>query len=220
VKLIDFTKILPADLPEGEQILWHGRPDWSSLARRAFWMEWVGAYFLLMAAWNFTATAAESSVGAAALVAGKTVLLGVLALALLAALAYCASRTTLYVITSRRVVMKVGMALPIFFNLPFASIGSAGVYSYRDGTCEIPLALTGPSHIAYLHLWPHARPYCWQRPEPMMRAVPSAVADLLARALIAAANERMAGEQQQQAVTKSGREPSGRRPYADEAAIA
>jgi hypothetical protein len=218
VKLIDFTKILPADLPEGERVLWHGRPQWSSLARRAFWMEWVAAYFFLMALWNFAATAAETSLGEAALVAGKTVLLGALALGLLAALAYCASRTSLYVITSRRVVMKVGIALPIFFNLPFASIGSAGVYSYRDGTCEIPLALTGPSHIAYLHLWPHARPYCLQRPEPMLRAVPSTVADLLARALIAAANDTMVDHHEP--VAKHGRESGARRPYADEAAIA
>ncbi len=38
--------------------------------------------------------------------------------------------------------------------------------------------------IAYLHLWPHARPWRAARPEPMLRCVPQAaqVAQLLSQA--------------------------------------
>jgi hypothetical protein len=93
-------------------------------------------------------------------------------------------------VTSRRVAMKIGIALPIFFNLPFSSIVSASLRSYADGTGEIPLALSADAHIAYLHLWPHARPFRLARPEPALRCVPDAarVAEILSRALIAASN--------------------------------
>ena len=57
------------------------------------------------------------------------------------------SRTTLYVVTSRRVVMKVGIALPIFFNLPFSRSPRRRCASIADGTGDIPVALSaGAAH--------------------------------------------------------------------------
>jgi hypothetical protein len=46
------------------------------------------------------------------------------------------------------------------------------------------LALKGPDHIAWLHLWPHARPWHLTRTQPMLRALPQVadVAALLQRA--------------------------------------
>jgi hypothetical protein len=41
------------------------------------------------------------------------------------------------------------------------------------------LALKGPDHIAWLHLWPHARPWHLTRTQPMLRALPQ-VADVAA----------------------------------------
>ena len=93
------------------------------------------------------------------------------ALALLALLAWLGARTTLYVITSRRLVMKIGIALPIFFNLPFSPIASAALRVYSDGTGDIPVALGKGQRIAYLHLWPHARPFRFTKPEPALRCV-------------------------------------------------
>ena len=45
--------------------------------------------------------------------------------------------------------------------------------------------------IAYLNLWPHARPFRMANPEPALRCVPRAieVAEILSRALIEASNE-------------------------------
>ena len=47
------------------------------------------------------------------------------------------------------------------------------------------LSLAGSDRIAYLHLWPHARPWRLKRTEPMLRALADApaVAAQLAQAL-------------------------------------
>ena len=79
-------------------------------------------------------------------------------------------------VTSRRIVMKLGIALPVFFNLPFSKIASASLRVYADGSGDIPVALGEGQRIAYLHLWPHARPFRIAHPEPAMRSVPDAQA--------------------------------------------
>ena len=160
MKAVNLELLLPADIPAGERILWHGRPQWLSLARRAFRGDFVAAYFGLMTIVNVVMAAAAGSLDDALISAVKTLAAGGLALGLLALLAWLSSRTTLYVVTSRRVTMKIGIALPIFFNLPFSSIASASLRQYADGTGEVPLALGPQAHIAYLHLWPHAKPFC------------------------------------------------------------
>ena len=192
MRAINFAKLLPADIPPGERILWHGRPGWVSLARHAFRVDFVAAYFALMTLWNAGMAALETSWGEAAVSAIKTAGSGLAAVLLLGLLAWLSARTTLYVVTSRRVVMKVGIALPVFFNLPFSGIAAASLCVYRDGSGDIPLALGPGDRIAYLHLWPHARPLRLSRPEPALRCVAGAgrIADILGRALVAAANER------------------------------
>jgi len=192
MKAVNLEKLLPADIPAGERILWHGRPEWKSLARGAFRADFVAGYFGLMAIWNVATTAADSGWLSATLEAAKTLGAGCAALALLCLLSWLSARTTLYVVTSRRIVMKLGIALPVFFNLPFSKIASASLRVYADGSGDIPVALGEGQRIAYLHLWPHARPFRITHPEPAMRSVPDAqaVAETLSRALIAASNER------------------------------
>ena len=184
MKLVDLDKLLPADIPEGERVLWYGRPEWVSLARNAYRGDLVAAYFGALAVWNAVVDSEAGSM-AAAIAVGKTLALGAVCLGLLGLLAWLSARTTLYVITSRRVVMKIGIALPIFFNLPHSTIVSAALRTYRGGTGDIPLTLTPGRRIAYLHLWPHARPFCFSAPQPSLREVPDAhdVADILAGAL-------------------------------------
>ncbi len=70
--------------------------------------------------------------------------------------------------------MRIGIVLTLTLNLPFRVIESAGLRTYADGTGDIPLSLAGKEKIAIIHLWPHARPWRFARPEPMLRAIPDA----------------------------------------------
>ena len=191
MKAVNLEKLLPEDIPQGERILWHGRPQWTSLCRRAYRADYVAAYFALMTLWN-AALASGAGWEEAALAAAKTLGSGAAALTLLALLAWLSARTTLYVVTTRRLVMKIGIALQVFYNLPFSQIASASARVFDDGAGDIPVALTDGQRISYLHLWPHARPFSFTRPEPCMRSIPNAarVAELFSRALIDAANAR------------------------------
>lgn len=179
---------LPEELPAGEQILWQGAPDGWTLARRAFHVLKIAAYFALLGAWRIASRLAE---GAEFVELARSLVLpaalGGAAVALFTAIAWLIARTTVYTITSHRVVMRFGVALPITLNLPFRGIRAVHHRPYADGTGDIPLEVENTAQLGYAVLWPHARPWRIGRPEPMLRAVrgSTAAAERLAAALAA-----------------------------------
>lgn len=180
---------LPEPLPPGETILWQGTPDWRVLARTAFHTRKIAIYFGVLALWRVAEDLYEGDpIGTVLTSAAGLVPAALLAVAIVSGLAFLSARATVYTITTRRVVMRFGVALPLTVNVPYRIVVSAGLQVHRDGTGDIPLAVAGQDRIAYLALWPHARPWRVARPEPMLRAVPEAarVADILAQALHAA----------------------------------
>jgi hypothetical protein len=94
------------------------------------------------------------------------------ALALLAGCAWLSSRETLYTITNKRVVMRIGIVLTVTFNLPFARITGASVKALKGSTGDLALALNNEDQIGYFHLMPHARPWHLRQPQPALRCVP------------------------------------------------
>ncbi|WP_198369205.1 photosynthetic complex putative assembly protein PuhB [Roseomonas rosulenta] len=181
---------LPERLPEGETLLWQGRPGWRGLARGALHVRGIAAYFAMVAAWQgaSVATAGGSMVEAVA-AAGLMLLIGAMPIAFLVAYAWMAARGAVYSITNRRIVMRVGVALPVTINLPFALVESAALSRRADGSGDLVLHLAGKQRASWIALWPHCRPWRFTRPEPMLRALPDAeaVAQVLGRALAAAA---------------------------------
>ncbi len=186
---------LPERLPGGERLLWQGSPDWRSLAVSVFHLRAVALYFAVLLAWR-GASAAYDGAGAqdAALAVLGVLPLALLGLGLLATLAWLSARTSVYTVTDRRVVLRIGIVLSVSFNLPYARIESAALRPLSGGHGDIVLRIGPPDRIAYLHLWPHARPWRLANPEPMLRSVPEAerVAGLLAEALAASARQSRA----------------------------
>lgn len=173
----DPVRGLPEHLPKGEIMLWQGSPRWSALALRAFHIRKIAIYFFVLAVAQSVFRAADGMTGAESIQPFAWYgVLAFLAVALLAGLAWLSARTTIYTITTKRVVMRIGMALPMTLNLPFSKIDAAGLRLYRDGTGDIPLALVGDDRLAWLILWPHARPFAFKHPEPMLRGIPDAEA--------------------------------------------
>lgn len=183
---------LPEKLPEGEKILWQGSPGFLALAVHAFRVRAVAIYFAVIALWR---TAAMASSGAPAADIAATMqaiaLLFAAAAALLFVLAYFMKKETIYTITSRRVVMRYGVAIRKTVNIPFRIVAAASLKQHGRGHGDIALSLSGPDRIAYLQLWPHVRPFKYAKAEPTLRAIPEAgrVAALLAHAVKAAGTE-------------------------------
>lgn len=177
---------LPERPPEGERILWQGRPAWRSLARRWLRTRWVIGWFALLLAWRGGVMAAEGATATEILAVSVWLVgLGAAATAVLSLLAWITATNTVYTITSRRVAMRIGVALTVTLNLPYRWIASADLRQHPDGTGDIPLALSGENKISWAVLWPHARPWRMAKPEPMLRCIPDAgrVATILAEAL-------------------------------------
>ena len=174
---------LPGHLPPGERILWQGSPEWRSLARTAFHTRLIGGYFAALAAIAL-ALSNGNYIGVV-----MTVMLGLVGLALLHLLAWGSAQTTIYTLTNRRIVLRVGIAVPKCINLPLGMIASVDLAARADGTGDLPLTLIGTSRLGYLALWPHARPLRIARPHPMLRSVADAatVAGLIARTCLAVA---------------------------------
>lgn len=177
---------LPGHLPDGETLVWQGKPHWWGIALRVFHIRKVFVYFCLLISWRGITAIYDGEEGGAAL-AGMLNFTGasIAGLVLLAVLAKLYARTTIYTITSKRVVIRFGVALSMAVNFPFAKVSGAALRTCPDGTGDIPLTTLGRDKIAYLHLWPFARPGRYRQPEPMLRAVkePERVAELLSKAL-------------------------------------
>jgi len=164
-------------------------PDWRALAVRAFHIRKVAVYFAILVAWRgLTAHADGLAMAAASRQMLWIALLGATCMAVLTLLAWAYARSTVYTITSRRIVIRSGVALPLTINIPFAQIESAAVKVRADGSGDIPVRIRPGNRIAALALWPNWRPWHFTRPEPMLRCISEAgaVASLLAGALTGA----------------------------------
>jgi Bacterial PH domain len=177
---------LPEALPAGEEIRWQGAPHWQTLAIEAFHVRKLAIYFGVILALRGTFAIAD---GAGASEATISVLglmpLAAVALALLGLIAWLTARTAVYTITNQRVVMRIGIVLSVTFNLPFKSLDAVGIKQFRNGTGDLPLTIGSRDSIAYLHLWPHARPWRFAKAEPMLRSISNVteVANILTKAM-------------------------------------
>lgn len=186
---------LPEALPADEHLLWQGAPDWRMLARECFHVRKLAVYFSILVIWRVV-NAVRSGMGVEAVLiaAGMAAGLALTALGLVTLLAWLSARTSLYTITDRRVVMRVGIVLSVTFNLPFREIEAAGLHPLSGRYGDIALTLAPKSRIAYLHLWPHVRPWRVARTQPTLRGVHEAadVAQTLTTAWCAARSDGVA----------------------------
>ncbi|MEM7610482.1 MAG: photosynthetic complex putative assembly protein PuhB [Pseudomonadota bacterium] len=180
------TQDFPAALPTGERALWRGGPGIAGLARHALHLRKLAVYFALLAVWRLIAVWRDGfSIDAAT---NALVTTGLLAFAVIAALALYArysARSTSYSITTERVVIRTGIALPITVNLPFSKIASVDVRRRANGSGDIELTLNEGERASYVILWPSAKPFRFLRVRPMLRALDNVdpIADLLSDAL-------------------------------------
>jgi hypothetical protein len=199
---------LPARLPEGEQLLWQGSPAWLSLAIRAYHIRKVAVYFALLIAWRiWMGVQGAHPVSAIVLSCLFLAGLGAAAIGVLSALAYFASRATVYSITSRRVLLRHGVAVPMTLNVPFKSIESAELGMFADRTGDVAIRVVPAQRVGYLITWPHLRPGRFAQPQPALRGLRDAAraAHILGSAL--AADAGTAAEAGTASVAAPDREP-------------
>ena len=171
---VEPIKGLPGIPPEGEDILWQGRPNWWALSKDSLNLYWIFAYFMVLALWRFTSLYDLTGTGHAFALASPLIIAGVVTCAILALFAYIQARCTIYTITTKRVVLRIGAAFSIAINLPYSRLSNATLALRKDGTGTIALELSEPRKFSFFVLWPHSRPWKFTHPEPALRSINNA----------------------------------------------
>jgi hypothetical protein len=151
-----------------ERVLWKGRPALGLLALSAFHARTAGLYMAGLAG----IALAMGNTNAALVATG----LGVVLVGLLYVLAWASARSTLYILTDSRLIMRIGVAIETRINIPLKQIRAAHLRPRADGHGDIAFEIGGERLLGTLLLWPHVRPWHYAMPQPMLRAVPEAAA--------------------------------------------
>jgi hypothetical protein len=175
---------LPEALPEGEYILWQGRPSTWRLAREALKLNWIAGYFVALAIWRVGVSSTGMPFSQAIGHAVPFVVIGTVCCLLILGLAAIQSRATVYTLTNKRVAMRIGAALTMTLNLPYTQIGSASLEVRPSGHGTVAFELLGDTRLSYLMTWPHVRPWFMAQTQPALRCIPDAghVAEIFAEA--------------------------------------
>ena len=170
-------KELPAPLPVGERVIWQGKPSFKGLALRSFHIREVAIYL----------RPPDGVEAVVELVARRVARRGRYVRVVVGRPGHQRNRgpgrsrvavppAACYTITSKRVLFQFGVALPMTMNIPLSTIASAALQIYRDGSGDIPLALSDSERVSFAVLWPHVRP--WQLPTPNRCCARAAGGDL------------------------------------------
>ena len=177
---------LPGLLPEGEEMLWQGRPSARLVARHVLKNRWIAGYFVVLGVWALIGGLYDGRplAGIVFSVAVLTALAAVV-LGLLELFAFAVEKTTLYTITSRRVVLRFGVAFSMTLNLPFTQVNAVSIGKLGGKAGSIAIQLLPGHRMSWLVQWPHVRAWRLAEPEPSLicLADASAVADILVLAI-------------------------------------
>lgn len=165
---------LPEKLPKDEHILWQGSPDPYRLACEAMKLRWIAGYFVVLALWRAGVSSADYPLAVALSHAIPFLVIGTVACGILFGVAYIQARSTVYTLTNKRVAMRIGAALTMTLNLPYAWIGTAQLEQHKSGHGTIAFELIGETRLSYLMTWPHVRPWRIARTQPALRCIPDA----------------------------------------------
>lgn len=181
----------PVRLAPIEQKLWDGSPSVGSMVVRLYHFRAIAAYGVLLTFADIVQAKLHGLTLWPALEAALPSVVTTLGgLAIFATFAWCSARTTRYTLTSHRVIMQCGLALPKTISIPLPQIAAVAVRVRGDGTGDITLKPRPGAKLMYLKLWPFTRPWHFSAPEPMLRDVPGAgyVGSIISRNVAAGAN--------------------------------
>jgi hypothetical protein len=182
---------VPAGLPKEETILWQGSPQALALAREAYKINWIAAYMLAIVVWRAGGAYADGGTALMLATGLPYLVLAIAGYGVIYLLAWAQARASIYTITSARVILRVGAALPVTYTIPFVRIATARLDLKPGGTGTIAMEITEGMRLSYAVLWPHLRPGFARQTQPAFRCIPDAqnVARLLADAAQAKLSE-------------------------------
>ena len=134
--------------------------------------------------WRFVSVSDMMPIYQAVLVSLPFLALGLIVTLLLMLVGFIQANATVYTITNKRVVMRIGAALTVTLNLPFTEIENAAIASSSKNFGSIAIDTKQDAKFSFLVLWPHVRAWHFKKPQPSLRCIPNAaeVAEILSNA--------------------------------------
>ena len=158
---------LPEKLPPGEKILWQGKPAVILLAWHSFGVKLATLYVVIAMIYQSALSLSATTEASLVPILVFYLLIWFLSSALFYLLAHFQRASTIYTVTNKRVVLKIGAALSISYNIPFKQISSVDLKAYGVKG-SIAISLLGDNKISYLSCWPHVRPWHFSKPCPSL----------------------------------------------------
>ncbi len=166
-----YIRGIPYPLPRGERILWQGGPEFFTLAKDVFRVHIFAAYFAVLFVAQGWYIGATRGLDAAADVLLPLTIAGMFVSGFMLSFAWLTERNTWFAITSRRVVMRTGIALTVTINIPLKVITAANVRRRPDGSGELAFPIDESARLSLFQLWPFWKPWAINRPVAQFRAI-------------------------------------------------
>ena len=176
-------------IPKDEEIIWHGRPDLRRFCLTAIGIKYILVYLIVITCSIIYTRYGDFNLITILQVLVPYLLSCCLAIILLVIVGISQVLPTVYVITSKRVIIKSGLALIFMLNVPFDKIASIDKNNYSDGSGNISFKLISNKRVPFFASWPSVRPWYFSNPEPTFRCI--ADVDVIALKISEAAQSRV-----------------------------
>mgnify|MGYP001213734411 CR=1 FL=1 len=158
-------------IPEDENVIWHGRPDLRRFSISALGLRYLILYLLVVSLTTFFSNYGNLSLSIFLQMMFPYVICCCLAAIIMVMIGISQVIPTVYVITSKRIIIKSGLALIFMLNVPFDKVANIDKKVFNDGCGDISFKLIGNKRIPFFAGWPSVRPWYFNNPEPTFRCI-------------------------------------------------
>ena len=148
-KLEAHKNILDA-IPEGESILWKGKPSFWGFSWYFFGLKLLAFYSIILSVVFAARLTVTDFYTAFAVDFLPFLSSGILASFILMALAGIQSQSSVYIITENRVIIKSGAALSFLISVPFKKIKAVNLQKRKGSLGTISFELSSGKRVPYI----------------------------------------------------------------------
>ena len=160
-------------IPNGESILWKGRPSLWGFSWNLFGLKWITLYLSMLSIVSVARFFASDFYTAFYVDFLPFFLSGIFASIILIGLAATQTYSTVYIITENRVIIKTGAALSFLISMPFKKIKEVNLQKRGASIGTISFELLSEKRVPYISCWPSVRPWKFKRTQPAFSCVGS-----------------------------------------------
>ena len=162
-------------IPNGESILWKGRPSLWGFSWNLFGLKWITLYLSMLSIVSVARFFASDFYTAFYVDFLPFFLSGIFASIILIGLAATQTYSTVYIITENRVIIKTGAALSFLISMPFKKIKEVNLQKRGASIGTISFELLSEKRVPYISCWPSVRPWKFKRTQPAFSCIGSVV---------------------------------------------